>query len=60
VEHLTEREVERLIEAAKANRHGHRCSDARLAFSRARRIEVLEEMQEQSSTFVARADEVIE
>jgi hypothetical protein len=23
-EHLTEREVERLIEAAKANRHGHR------------------------------------
>jgi integrase len=25
-EHLTEREVERLIEAAKANRHGHRDS----------------------------------
>jgi hypothetical protein len=27
-EHLTEREVERLVEAAKQNRYGHRIDDA--------------------------------
>ncbi len=44
-EHLTEREVEKLIEAAKGNRHGLRDSTMRIAFRHGLRVSELCDLQ---------------